>query len=641
MTFAWPQLLWLLLAPAALLAAELLRRRRAAAAVHPKILQAEAGTHDLTLVRKPAATLRWRPWLFLGLSFAIIALARPQYGRLEEPVFDQSREIIIAIDLSRSMLSQDVKPSRLERAKLLTQSLLEKLAGERVGLITFSGTAFLQSPLSSDYEILREFLPALNPDFLPEGGTNYRALIDTAITAFGTSNAADRFLIVLSDGEATDGDWKPGVPELRKKGIRVIGLGVGTAAGAMIPDGAGSFMKDERGAVVLSKLESGTLQDLAEATHGTYRDASSWIDLAGVLRTTVEAGQKGRFLDKTSVRLAERFQWPLAFGLWCLLVSFCYEFPVHPRPRELQLRGKFDSESPESASPGSKGAFPDPKSAKLATAATLAVLIALSGFRFPQSVLAAAAEPADAPAPLAKIVSRLSTQDGQSARDWAELARETVTWGQHIQTESRPVPAGPVRDALAATELGSALDPRTADWPKLREDLAALLKTSEDNQKKPQQDQRNQNQPDQQNQPKQDSSDQNQQQQNQQKPDQPKSGRPKQQSSPSQQSQDSPSQSQPQDTPDNRTSKPDGGKKPASAFGSMQESDHRRITPAGMQKVGGTPEKKDADTLPADPQLVQQLQKLDQLRNQDSPAQLFQLMDPNQKNPPKTNGKNW
>ncbi len=161
MTFAWPQLFWLLLAPVALLTAELMRRRRAAAMSHPKILHAEAGTHELSLVAKPAVTHRWRPWLCLGLIFAIVALARPQWGRLEEPVFDQAREIIIAIDLSRSMLSQDVKPSRLERAKLLTQSLLEKLSGERVGLVVFSGTAFLQSPLSSDYEILREFLPAL------------------------------------------------------------------------------------------------------------------------------------------------------------------------------------------------------------------------------------------------------------------------------------------------------------------------------------------------------------------------------------------------------------------------------------------------------------------------------------------------
>ena len=155
-------------------------------------------------------------------------------------MFDQSREIVIAVDLSRSMLTPDVKPSRLERSKLLVQSLLDHLKGERVGLIVFSGTAFLQSPVSADYEILREFLPALGPNFLPEGGTNYHQLLDTALEAFEGGSAADRYLIILSDGEATDDDWRERIPELQKRGIRVIGLGVGTSAGGMIPDGSGT-----------------------------------------------------------------------------------------------------------------------------------------------------------------------------------------------------------------------------------------------------------------------------------------------------------------------------------------------------------------------------------------------------------------
>ncbi|MCX6956319.1 MAG: VWA domain-containing protein [Verrucomicrobia bacterium] len=210
MTFAWPDLLWLLLVPAGLLGWELTHRRRAGGSSRPKILRAEAGAHSLTLSAPGAASSvssgsRSRPryWFAAGLALAIVALARPQYGKLEEPVFDQSREILVAIDLSRSMLAPDVKPSRLERAKLLIQSLLEKLEGERVGLVVFSGTSFLQSPLSADYEILREFLPALGPEFLPEGGTNYGALLDASLQAFSATNSADRFLIILSDGEAT------------------------------------------------------------------------------------------------------------------------------------------------------------------------------------------------------------------------------------------------------------------------------------------------------------------------------------------------------------------------------------------------------------------------------------------------------
>ncbi len=609
MTFAWPHLLWLLLAPAALLGWELTHRRRTAAHSHPKILRAEAGAHSLTLSNLkseiPPPSARPRVWLFLGLTLALLALARPQYGRLEEPVFDQSREILLAIDLSRSMLAPDVKPSRLARAKLLIQSLLEKLEGERVGLVVFSGTAFLQSPLSADYEILREFLPALGPDFLPEGGTNYRALLDASIQAFGSSNAADRFLVILSDGEATDDDWKPRIAELKKKNIRVLGLGVGTPGGAMIPDGAGAFIKDERGAVVLSKLESGTLQELATATGGVYRDASGWLDLAGLVKETVEAGRKGQFLEKNTIRLAERFQWPLALGLWCLLVSFYREFPVRPKPRDIKLAAPI---------------------APRTTAATLAALLLLSLIVRPSTF--GLAPPSDA---LSKIVGRLATSENRTARDWAELGRETVTWGSRLQSEQQPLPEGALRDALAAVATGSALDPKTADWPKLRDELEALLKKSEQ-QKQDQQKQDEKDKKDQQ-----DQSDKKQQDQDQKNQDQKKSD---QQQSKDQQQQKDAQQQKPQDQP--QQNKPDDQSKPGeSAFGDMKKNDPPPPPDPGTQKVGGNPEKKETESQPVDPSLALPLQKLEQLRNQDSPAHLFQLMEGERKPATKTKGKDW
>ena len=605
MTFAWPQLFWLLLVPAALLAAELMRRRRAAAVVHPKILHAEAGPHHLSFVAAPARRRRARGWLCAGLVLCIIALARPQWGRIDEPVFDQAREIIIAIDLSKSMLSQDVRPSRLDRAKLLTQSLLEKLSGERVGLVSFAGTAFVQSPLSSDYEILREFLPALGPDFLPEGGTNYRALIDTSLAAFGTGTA-DRYLIILSDGEATDDDWQASAAELKKKGIRVIGLGIGTAAGAMIPDGSGAFVKDERGAVVLSKLESSTLQELASMSGGTYRDASTWLDLASVLNATVEAGQKGRFMEKNTIRLVERFQWPLAVGLWCLLLSFCYEFPVRARPRDLKLT--------------TTAARPPATPARPAVAALFLGGLLAAGLGFPVTARAVT----DPATPLAKIVGRLSAKDERTARDWAEMARETVSWGQHIQDDQRPVPEGPVHDALSAVSLGSAMNAKTADWPKLREDLEALLKKP-DQKKDQQQQQQQQNQ-----QQNQDQQNQDQQKQDQQNKDSQSQGNPQQQKSEQQNSQE-----KQKDNP--------ADKKPGqSAFGDMQQRDQPPPPSHETQKVGGVPEKKEGDKAPVDPALALPLQKLDQLRSADSPAELFQLMDAENKTAtPKKKGKDW
>ncbi len=634
MSFALPQLLWLLAVPVVLFAWELLRRRQAESIEHPKMLRAKVDARRLSLVPRHSAGSRLRPWLCAGLVLAVVALARPQWGRIEEQVFDQSREILLAIDLSRSMQAQDVKPSRLERAKLLIQSLLERLEGERVGLIVFSGTAFLQSPLSSDYEILREFLPALNPDYLPEGGTNYRALIDTSLQAFNTGTAADRFLIVLSDGEATDDNWKSGVDELKKKGIRVIGLGVGTSAGAMIPDGTGGFVKDDRGAVVLSKLENGTLQELAQATNGTYSDASTWIDLPALLQATVEAGRKGDFVEKNQVRLVERFQWALAPALLCLLMSFWREFPVRPRPRELAL----------AAAPDAGGRTPDASGrmtegrGQTATASVQSAVPSLlspvlwllaSGFWHPASARAAEAAGGDAlVAPLSKVVGRLAGQDTRAAADWAELGRTTLTYGQRLQTAQQPVPEGPVRDALSGVDAGAALDTKAADWPKLREDLEALLKKAEEQKQNPpppqQQQQQDQKQDQQQKQDKQQKQDQQ---------NQPQDNQQKQQNENNDQKQnDSSPQKQP---PENKEGQ--------SAFGDLKEPPPKpdQSPPAENQKVGGAPEKKPGETKDLDPALTLPLQKLDQLRNQDSPARLFQIMEGEKKPEPPKNGKNW
>jgi Ca-activated chloride channel family protein len=647
MTFAWPLVFLLLIIPLVLLGWELKHWRHAAATARPKILRAEAGPRSLVLspAHSPASrATRPRFWLCAGLALAVIALARPQWGRLEEPVFDQSREILLAIDLSRSMLTPDVKPSRLDRAKLLIQALLEKLAGERVGLVVFSGTAFLQSPLSADYEILREFLPALNPDFLPEGGSNYGALIETSLQAFGASGSADRFLVILSDGEATDEDWKSRVDELKKKSIRVIGLGVGTASGGMIPDSNGQFVKDERGAVVLSKLESATLLELAQTTGGVYRDASAWVDVAALVNETIEAGRKGQFVEKNTVRLVERFQWPLAFGLWCLFVSFCYEFPVRPRPRDIVLRapgdrGHASGDSDQASEDRDRQPVNAPtRRTVVATMLALALLSPVSGLLSPAQAAATLAKPphaaANAPAapeplPLAKIVGRLSAAETRSARDWAELGRETATWGSRLQSEQQTVPEGPVRDALAAVNLGSKLDAKATDWSKLREDLEALLKKPDEEKQQQQQQQDQQDKNEQQNQ------DQKQQDQKSQKQKQDKSGNP--QSSP----QDQKDSSQKQDPSQKEDQKPPEQKPPGeSAFGDMNKKDQPPPPPQDTQKVGGAPERKDEAKEPIDPALALPTQKLDQLRNQDSPAQLFQLMEGDKK-PPKKTGKDW
>jgi Ca-activated chloride channel family protein len=620
MTFAWPHLLWLLALPAGLLVWELARRRGPGSSAHPKILRAEAGLTSVSLVGESAprsASSRRRVLLCAGTALAVVALARPQWGRLEEPVFDQSREIIIALDLSRSMLSTDVKPSRLERAKLLIQSLLDGLSGERVGLVVFSGTAFLQAPMSSDYEIIREFLPSLGPDFLPEGGTNYSQLISTSLDAFGEGSAADRYLIILSDGGATDDDWKGKVGDLAKRGIRVIGLGVGTAGGSMIPDGSGDFMKDDSGAVVMSKLESGTLRDLANATHGVYVDASSWVDLPKLLSATVEQGRRGRFVERNTVRYAERFQWALAPALLCLIASFWLEFPVLPKSREVRLGG-----------PPAAKARAQPALAAVAAAAFL-----LAGA--PWSASGQGAPAPDPAASLSKVVGRLSSQEACSALDWEELGRDTVTWGQHLQSAGEQVPERPVRDALAAVDLGSSSDPKAADWASLRSELEALLKKQDDQKKPDQKKDQQQNQQNQQNQ----QQDQNQSQD--QKKDQ-QQGKSQQQSSANSSAQDKP-QNSPGEPQSQQGQRPAGQQK---AFGDMSAQNpppqQGGEPPRTMQRVGGVRKDQPSDPARNDPQLAIPLEKLEQVKSQDQPAELFDMLrksEPMQA--PANKGPNW
>ena len=398
---------------------------------------------------------------------AVLALARPQWGEIAEQSYDQSREVMLALDLSRSMLADDVSPSRLARAKLLIESLLDQLKGERVGLIVFSGTAFVQSPLSADYEVLRDFLGELDPSYLPEGGTDYASMLRAAAQAFGQRGDGDRYLVVLSDGEALDEGWQSLAPALRERGIHVIGLGVGTPQGALVPDGHGGLVKDEHGGAVLSKLEPRTLQQLATETNGTYRNAASWVDIAALVDATVEQGKKGAYVEQRNVRLQDRYQWFLAPAVLFLLLSFWVEFPVAPLARALHTRGR----------------RPHPASAP----AIAAALMALAAWHSPR--LASAAVPdippsssgtASQPNPLTATVAELSNRPSLTAQDYARLATETITYASKPDAPTDVTRAGIIDDGLAAVDRGALADPHAADWPTLRQQLEQLKQVKKD-----------------------------------------------------------------------------------------------------------------------------------------------------------------
>lgn len=589
MKLAAPMVLWLAIAPLALLILDI--SRGAASAAWPRVRRLWAGPHGFTEAAVTKPHRRWLLWL--GMILVIVAAARPQWGRIEEQTFDQSREVLLALDLSRSMLAEDVKPSRLARAKLLIESLLDKLEGERVGLILFSGTAFLQSPLSPDYEVLREFLPALSPDYLPEGGTNYDALLATALDSFSNEGGADRFLIVLSDGESQTTDWRSRIEKLKQRNIRVVTLGIGTEAGAVMPAAGGGFVKDERGAVVLSRLEPQTLRDLARLTGGSYANAAAWVDLAELLDQTVERGKQGEFVKRAELRLQERYQWFLAAGLLLLAWSFWREFPVRPHVRDLKAHAT-------------------------AAAACVALLITCAA---PDS------HAAEATGDLPDLAKSLSAQSSLSAGDAARFANATIDYGQSQQQSGKPIQPTVLQDGFASVDLGEHIDRSAADWAELRRRLEELAKPPEQKQDKKEDEK------------KQDQEKKNQQQQQQQGGGQDQ----KQQDKDEQQKQDQQQQQEQKDgkgrqgqkafdnPPPEQQQQNDGQPKPEDSKPPEPQKD--------MQTVGG--QQADASEVQEKPELAVPLQKLDRVKQQDSPARLFQLLQDDEPKSPQKKGRDW
>lgn len=331
--------LWALAFPVLLFAWNLFHRSRASARVKGSQVQwATAGFGGI----KPASRSSVRPAKILlcsALALLIVAIAQPRWGSEKRITFERSREVIIAMDLSKSMLADDMKPNRLERAKLVVGSMLDTLQGESVGLVVFAGTAFLQSPMSPDYQILRGFLKEINPSYIPQGGTNYEAMLATALDSFEQSDGmADRFLIIISDGESLDSNWKAKAEELKEQNVRAICLGFGTKEGSFIPDGEGGYLKDPQGAVVLSKLEPNTLTQIAKITEGEYREANVWVDLADLVEDTVKKGRANLTEREREDAEVERYHFFLAPGLLLLLMSIYWEFPALPKPRTIKRK---------------------------------------------------------------------------------------------------------------------------------------------------------------------------------------------------------------------------------------------------------------------------------------------------------------
>jgi Ca-activated chloride channel family protein len=265
-------------------------------------------------------------FLILAVAFLIISLARPQHGFDLEEVQQNGLDIVVAIDTSKSMLTTDIAPNRLERAKLAALELMQRAGTDRMGLIAFAGDAFLECPLTIDNTAFQQSVQALNVNSIPQGGTAIAEAINTALTAF-KEKGHYKALVLLTDGE--DNDSEAGTLEAAKDaakdGLKIFTIGIGTAAGDLIrvtdANGNSDYVRDEQGNVVKSHLNENLLQHIVGATGGFYLPLRGADTMDTLYERGLEPLPKSESSEKLIRRYHEQFQWPLGAAILLLLAE--------------------------------------------------------------------------------------------------------------------------------------------------------------------------------------------------------------------------------------------------------------------------------------------------------------------------------
>ena len=280
----------------------------------------------LTSGVSPKKRMIKRVILVLAVASIFAALARPQMGFQWKEVKRKGIDILVAVDTSKSMLAEDVKPNRLERSKFGIMDFVAKLEGDRVGLLPFAGTAFLMCPLTLDYDAFKNSLEALDTAIIPEGGTDLASAIYEAEAAF-QNDANHKILVLVTDGEDLEGEALSAATEAKNRGLTIYTVGVGTPSGELIPLRSGGkdgiFVKDETGQPVKSRLDETMLQKIAAATGGRYEPLGQQAEgLEAIYREKLSLVPKQELAERLQRTPIERFQWPLMLALVLLLMEF-------------------------------------------------------------------------------------------------------------------------------------------------------------------------------------------------------------------------------------------------------------------------------------------------------------------------------
>lgn len=324
MRFADPQMLWLLLGVPALVFFFLLSFRW-----KKKTMQRFASLELLSKMTRSTSSGRQAGkalMILFGYVFLVLALARPQWGTKLELMSRKGVDVVVVMDVSNSMLAEDIKPNRLERAKHEVSRMINNLTGDRIAIVAFAGDAFLQCPLTLDYGAAKMFLDITNPNLIPVPGTALAKAIRTARKAFDPQQKKYKVVILITDGEDHEGSIVEEAEAAAKEGIVVYTLGLGSQAGVPIPtrDAGGniSYKKDREGNVVMTHLDVATLERVALATNGKfYQSTTGSLELDRIY-AEIRHMEKREMESKHFTQFEDRYQWPLALALAFLFGEF-------------------------------------------------------------------------------------------------------------------------------------------------------------------------------------------------------------------------------------------------------------------------------------------------------------------------------
>jgi Ca-activated chloride channel family protein len=282
--------------------------------------------------------------LIFAVLFLVLAMARPQFGTKLRTVKREGQDIVIAIDVSKSMLAEDIQPNRLEKAKHEVSTLIDKLEGDRVGLIAFAGRAFVQSPLTLDYGAAKMFLESMNPDLIPVPGTAIGEAIQKALASFVEKERKHKVLILITDGEGHEGDPLETAKLAAREGVVIYTVGIGSIQGVPIPesDSRGNqtgFKKNRSGEVIMTKLDELTLEKIALETGGKYYRASPGEAELDKIYDDIAKMEKKALASQQFAQYEDRFQILVGIALFLLILEL---FLPERRKMKKEWKGRFE-----------------------------------------------------------------------------------------------------------------------------------------------------------------------------------------------------------------------------------------------------------------------------------------------------------